>query len=71
MENVNLTQTEKFQCASCKHTWEEKNCVKEHIIQSTRIFFCLNCDDWVRDKAAVFNKGWSLFDRAGFLRPDI
>ena len=71
MDNVNTMGSEEYHCVSCKHIWEEKNCVKEHIIQNTKVFFCLNCDDWVKEKGAVFGLGWSLFDQAGYLRVDI
>ena len=71
VDNVNTMGSEEYHCVSCKHIWEEKNCVKEHIIQNTKVFFCLNCDDWVKEKGAVFGLGWSLFDQAGYLRVDI
>ena len=39
--------------------------------KDTRVLFCLNCHDWIKDKSAVFEAGWTMFDEAGFLRTDI
>ena len=71
MTDVELGNDHDYQCAGCKHVWNDANCVKEHIIKSMRVYFCLNCDDWIKEKAAVLNQGWTLFDEAGFLRHDI
>ena len=60
-----------FQCSSCKSAWKDTKFVKEHRIRNMKVFFCLNCDDWVQDKGAVFDQGWTLFDEAGFLRRDV
>ena len=30
------------------------------------VFFCLNCDDWIKDNAALFNEGWKMFDDKDF-----
>ena len=49
----------------------EKDCVVEHNIKNTNVFFCLNCNDWGKVKTAVFDQGWSLFNEDGFLRHDI
>ena len=52
----------------------EYNCVKyvvKHIIQNMETYFCLNCDDWVKDKERVFEHGWTLLDQYGYLRKDI
>ena len=50
---------------SCMKMWKmiillrnEKECDKEQIVRkhlafrSTKVFFCLNCDDWVKDKSS-------------------
>ena len=71
VENVNNFEAEKYECVSCRYTWTDRHCVKEHTIRSTTVFFCLNCDDWVKEKSAVYDQGWSLFDQAGYLRLDI
>ena len=68
-QNGNACQ--QFKCVGCKNTWEERNHVKSHTIQNMEVFFCLNCDDWVQEKAAVFDKVWTMFDEAGALRYDI
>ena len=31
-----------YKCESCKYTWEDKNCVVKHVIESMEIYFCLN-----------------------------
>ena len=70
-ENKTEANSEKFKCKSCKHIWEDRSCVMEHFIGNMRMFFCLNCDDWVHDKQAVLEHGWTLFDEAGNLRMDL
>ena len=60
-----------FKCESCKNVWKDKNCVVEHVINGHTCYFCLNCDDWVKLKANVFNEGWTLLDTLGNLRRDI
>jgi hypothetical protein len=59
------------ECAVCKFSWNDRNCVINHFFESTNVFFCLNFDDWIKEKRAVFYHGWSLFDEAGFLRQDV
>ena len=53
MVNVNQIKAEQYECASCIYTWHEKKCVKENNIRlrSTKVFFCLNRDIWVKDKS--------------------
>ena len=60
-----------YKCSGCKSSWTEKCYVKEHVIQNMQTFFCLNCDDYIKDKTQVFNKGWTLVDEHGFLRRDL
>ena len=60
-----------YKCSGCKSSWTEKCNVKEHVIQNMQTFFCLNCDDYIKDKTQVFNKGWTLVDEHGFLRRDL
>jgi hypothetical protein len=69
--NANGTANSEYICVSCNHTWKDQDCMVEHKIKNIKVFFCLNCDDWVRVKTAVFDQGWSLFDKDGFLRHDI
>ena len=40
-----------------EYEWNDKNCVKEHTIKSMNVFFCLNCDNWIKDKAEVLTEG--------------
>ena len=60
-----------YQCQGCRYIWNDRDCMKEHTIKNMRVFFCLNCDDWIKYKTAVFDQGWTMFDNAGFLRTDI
>ena len=34
VSNVNIPGAEEFQCISCKHSWDEKHCVKEHTVNN-------------------------------------
>ena len=71
-QNTNKAhKTVTTKCAGCKSDWENKNHVVEHLILNRLTFFCLNCNDWIRDKTRVFEEGWTLFDEAGFLRHDV
>ena len=56
-----------YKCVSCDYEWNESNCVVKHVLKNKEVYFCLNCDDWVKDKSRVLDKGWSLFDMAGNL----
>ena len=38
-----------FKCVSCKHTWNEQWCVVKHKLNNMELYFCLNCNDWVKD----------------------
>ena len=60
-----------YKCEGCKNAWDEKSFVVQYEIVNRRIFFCLNCDDWIGNKMAVFEDGWTLFDQAGQLRHDV
>ena len=60
-----------FECISCKSAWKSSNCVKEHIIDNMRIFFCLNCEDWVSNKREVLSEGWTLLDEFGNLKENL
>ena len=71
LHNMCGEETEKFECVSCKYSWEDKNCVVEHLVRNMKKFFCLNCDDWVKDKQKVLEHGWSLFDDEGYLKVDL
>ena len=69
-EQINA-DTREFKCEGCKSVWNDKKHVVEHSIQNTKVYFCLNCEDWVKYKQNVFDWGWSLFDDGGNLRYDI
>ena len=72
--NMNMRRsagTDEYQCEGCKYVRKDINCMEEHDIRNMRVFFCLNCDDWIKNKFAVFEHGWTMFDDAGFLRTDV
>ena len=62
---------EGYKCVGCMNIWNDKICVKEHIIQHIRTFFRLNCDDWILEKEKVYEHGWSLLDKEEYLRKGI
>jgi hypothetical protein len=65
------TAIKEFKCVSCSYSWNTTESVVKHTIKGHEVFFCLNCDDWIKDKIAIFDLGWSLFDQDIFLRYDI
>ena len=69
--NGDTKSDQNYQCISCKNIWNDKTCVVTHVIQNTEFNFCLNCDDWVKEKGKIFDQGWSLTDKNGYLRRDI
>ena len=69
---VNTKSTmEGYKCVVCMNTWNDKTCIKEHVIKNIRTFFCLNCDDWILEKDKVYEQGGSLLDKEGYLRKGI
>ena len=73
---VNFTNSEKqkahsYQCGGCKDTWQEERCVIKHNIKKKEIFFCLNCDDLITNKANVLDSDWKLLDNDGYIRRDV
>ena len=56
-----------FKCVSCKYDWNESRFVIRHEIKGMELYFCLNCDDWVKYKDRVLDHNWSLFDQDGYL----
>jgi hypothetical protein len=50
---------------------EESKRYVDHTIRNMNIFFCLNCHDWIRDKEAVLDQGWTFLDEAEFLRNNV
>ena len=60
-----------YECVSCKDVWENNSCVKEQTVQNHKVYFCLNCDEWVKDKERVLDKGWVLLDNNGYLNQGI
>ena len=60
-----------YKCASCKDIWTDGTCVVEYTSQNQLVYFCLNCDEWVQNKENVFDAGWTLLDKDGYLRMGI
>ena len=60
-----------YKCEGCKDVWEDKSCVVEHYLGNMNTYFCLNCDEWIKNKVDVFNEGWTLHDNSGNLRYDV
>ena len=69
--DVKLREDTVYQCKGCESSWVNSLHVKEHNIQNMKIFFCLNCDEWIRDKSLVLQEGWTLYDKDGNLRQDV
>ena len=67
----NKVNEEEYKCASCKDCWTDKRCVVEHTQNNHVMYFCLNCNDWVRNKSAVLDPNWTLLDRSGNLRSNL
>ena len=68
---IDLKEVKDYKCAGCNDIWIDRACMTEHVIENRRAFFCLNCDDWIRNKSKVFEHGWKLLDKGGFLRTGI
>jgi hypothetical protein len=60
-----------FKCASCKDCWADKKCVVKHNLNHYMVYFCLNCDEWVKNKSEVFDPFWTLLDERGTLKSDL
>ena len=64
-------EPENFKCVGCKCDWSNKSCVVKHVIGDHIVYFCLNCEDWVKDKSKVLDRNWTMFDERGNLRYDV
>ena len=60
-----------FKCQGCDSVYPEENYVVTHEINYMHLWFCLNFDEWIKDKTKVLNKDWNLFDQNGALRRDV
>ena len=49
-EQITNNSHKTMRCAGCKRDWDNKNDVVEHMILNRRTFFCLNCNDWIRQE---------------------
>ena len=70
-QKENTHKVKGYECGGCKSIFPQANYVVKHEIKNTEVLFCLNCNDWIRDKEQVLNKDWTLFDINGDLRRDI
>ena len=61
------TKVTSYKCEGCKSDWQESRFVVKHSINNMEIYFCLNCEDWIKHKNKVLDEGWSLFDQDGNL----
>ena len=66
-----LPINDSFKCAGCLDIWNDPTCVIQHVIRNQEIYFCLNCNDWIKEKSRVFDQGWTLLNEQGFLRTGI
>ena len=64
-------EMESFRCVSCKGNWTNESFVVKNVIINQTVYFCLNCDDCVKDKSKVLNNNWTMFDASGNLRYDV
>ena len=60
-----------YKCVGCESCWTDKGFTVEYVVANQKVQFCLNCEDWIKDKSKVLDKNWSLFDQAGHLRYDV
>ena len=60
-------EMQNFTCVSCRCAWKDRHCVVRHVVKHNEVFFCLNCEDWVKEKSRVLDNGWSLYDKDGNL----
>ena len=67
--NTEQTEIKSYRCVSCHDAWKVSHFVVKHMVRNMEVFFCLNCEDWVRDKSKVLDNGWSwsLYDMDGNL----
>ena len=56
-----------YSCVGCKSIFSEERCVIKHTVQNMDTYFCLNCEEWIKDKARVFDQDWTLLDQHGYL----
>ena len=70
-DEINAHRETAYKFESCRSIFESENYVIKHIIQNKEVFFCLNCDDWVKNKELVLKGDWTLFDENGDLRRDV
>ena len=62
-------ESRNYKYEGCKTFWPQRKCVVDHLIQNTEVYFCLNCEDWIKDKTNVVKNDW--LDQSGRLRTDV
>merc|ERR1712129_249754 len=55
VNSIDKVETHDYKCVGCESSWTDKRCVINHTINNQQVYFCLNCDDWVRDKSKVLD----------------
>ena len=61
--NKNAHKETKYKCEGCKSVFPRDNYVVRHAIHNMELWFCLNWDDFIKDKSKVWNNDWTLFDQ--------
>ena len=51
-----------YKCEGCDGRYPTEDYVVNHDVGNKKLWFCLNCDEWIQDKTNVLNKDWTLFD---------
>ena len=64
-------QEQEYTCVGCKSCFADMRCIVQHVVSNQKVNFCLNCDDWVKDKTKVLDSNWTLLDSRGNLRRDV
>ena len=70
-KNSDAIEEIEYTCVGCNSSWTDDKFVIKYNIKNHIVNFCLNCDDWVKDKAKVLDENWTMFDNAGNLRYDV
>ena len=69
--DTDQNEIQEYKCVGCESCWTEKGFTVEYVVANQKVQFCLNCEDWIKDKSKVLDKNWTLFDQAGNLRCDV
>ena len=70
-KDTELMSEMEFNCIGCQSSWQERRFIIQYNINNQIVNFCLNCNDWVKDKSKVLDVNWTMFDDKGNLRYDV